>query len=229
MKDRSVIQWDKDDLEDMGLMKVDVLALGMLTAIPKTPLYARLAGEGRLDLDDNTEFGTNVIPLRMSREALRDGYVRVLKDLYEPEAFFGRVDDLYLTHRTPCFAALRDFHRRNPWRQAGDLIKDMSKAVGLFARLMSQVPEVTLRREYRRRLAELDDEAAEADSSGDVERSARIAAERDALVDQLSAAFGLGGRPRRAGSPVERARTTVTARIRDAVRRVVRCDRAHTA
>ena len=33
MKDRSVIQWDKDDLEAMGLLKVDVLALGMLTAI----------------------------------------------------------------------------------------------------------------------------------------------------------------------------------------------------
>jgi error-prone DNA polymerase len=33
MKDRSVIQWDKDDLEDLGLMKVDVLALGMLTVI----------------------------------------------------------------------------------------------------------------------------------------------------------------------------------------------------
>jgi error-prone DNA polymerase len=36
MKDRSVIQWDKDDLEDMGLMKVDVLALGMLTAIRRS-------------------------------------------------------------------------------------------------------------------------------------------------------------------------------------------------
>nr|WP_038213075.1 error-prone DNA polymerase [Xenophilus azovorans] len=33
MKDRSVIQWDKDDLEDMGMLKVDVLALGMLSAI----------------------------------------------------------------------------------------------------------------------------------------------------------------------------------------------------
>jgi error-prone DNA polymerase len=33
MKDRSVIQWDKDDLEHMGMLKVDVLALGMLTAI----------------------------------------------------------------------------------------------------------------------------------------------------------------------------------------------------
>jgi len=35
MPDRTIIQWDKDDLEELGLMKVDVLALGMLTAINK--------------------------------------------------------------------------------------------------------------------------------------------------------------------------------------------------
>ncbi len=35
MEDRTVIQWDKDDLEALGLLKVDVLALGMLTAIRK--------------------------------------------------------------------------------------------------------------------------------------------------------------------------------------------------
>ncbi|SON49740.1 error-prone DNA polymerase [Vibrio tapetis] len=35
MSDRTVIQWDKDDLESLGLLKVDVLALGMLTAIRK--------------------------------------------------------------------------------------------------------------------------------------------------------------------------------------------------
>jgi error-prone DNA polymerase len=33
MPERSVIQWDKDDLEALGLLKVDVLALGMLSAI----------------------------------------------------------------------------------------------------------------------------------------------------------------------------------------------------
>lgn len=33
MPGRSVIQWNKDDLESLGLLKVDVLALGMLTAI----------------------------------------------------------------------------------------------------------------------------------------------------------------------------------------------------
>ncbi len=35
MPDRTIIQWDKDDLEELGLLKVDVLALGMLTAISK--------------------------------------------------------------------------------------------------------------------------------------------------------------------------------------------------
>lgn len=36
MEERTVIQWDKDDLESLGLLKVDVLALGMLTAIRKS-------------------------------------------------------------------------------------------------------------------------------------------------------------------------------------------------
>lgn len=35
MPERTIIQWDKDDLESLGLFKVDVLALGMLTAIRK--------------------------------------------------------------------------------------------------------------------------------------------------------------------------------------------------
>ncbi|MEX0914896.1 MAG: error-prone DNA polymerase, partial [Wenzhouxiangellaceae bacterium] len=35
MADRTIIQWDKDDLESLGLLKVDCLALGMLTALRK--------------------------------------------------------------------------------------------------------------------------------------------------------------------------------------------------
>ena len=35
MDGRTVVQWDKDDLDALGLMKVDVLALGMLTAVRK--------------------------------------------------------------------------------------------------------------------------------------------------------------------------------------------------
>jgi error-prone DNA polymerase len=35
MPDRTVIQWNKDDLDELGILKVDCLALGMLTAIRK--------------------------------------------------------------------------------------------------------------------------------------------------------------------------------------------------
>ncbi|MEU9394943.1 AAA family ATPase [Streptomyces sp. NPDC048324] len=73
---------------------------------------------------------------------------------------------------------------------------------------------------YRRRLRELEEEARDADAAGDAGRSERIAVERDALVGQLAAAYGIGGRVRRTGSPAERARTAVTARVRAAVERV---------
>ena len=56
---------------------------GMLSAIPKTPLHERLAAEGRLDTADTNEFGTNVVPLLISREDLLDGYMRVLNELYD--------------------------------------------------------------------------------------------------------------------------------------------------
>ena len=36
MADRTVIQWDKDDLDELGILKVDVLALGMLSAIRRS-------------------------------------------------------------------------------------------------------------------------------------------------------------------------------------------------
>ena len=69
-------------------------------------------------------------------------------------------------------------------------------------------------------LGDPEEEAAEADAAADIGRSARIAAERDALVEALTQAYGLGGRVRRSGSDAERARTAVTARVKDAIRRI---------
>ncbi|MFJ8622114.1 ATP-binding protein [Kitasatospora sp. NPDC093550] len=75
---------------------------------------------------------------------------------------------------------------------------------------------------YRARLEQLDGEIAEARDGEDLPRLARAEQERDALVAELRGAYGLGGRPRRLGDAGERARTTVTARIRDTLRRIER-------
>ena len=98
-----IMGFDSDDatifdrqIEFIQQSRISFSMSGMLTAIPKTPLHERLAAEGRLDLADRSEYGTNVIPLQISREELLDGYFRVLNELYEPEAYFERTDALFL-------------------------------------------------------------------------------------------------------------------------------------
>ena len=51
MPDRTFIEWDKDDIDALGLMKVDVLALGMLTCIAKAFDLMRQHGLDDLELD----------------------------------------------------------------------------------------------------------------------------------------------------------------------------------
>lgn len=73
---------------------------------------------------------------------------------------------------------------------------------------------------YRRRLSEIDDDIEQADATGDSTRAAQAESERDFLVRELARAYGLSGRPRRAGSASERARVAVTRAIRQAIARI---------
>lgn len=52
MTGRTVIEWDKDDLDELGLLKVDCLALGMLTAIRKSFELVRQQAGRELTLDN---------------------------------------------------------------------------------------------------------------------------------------------------------------------------------
>jgi hypothetical protein len=80
------------------------------------------------------------------------------------------------------------------------------------------------RRQYRDRLLELEIELDEADEHADIARSEGLQAERDALLAELSGAYGLGGRARRRSDSTERARSAVTQRIRVAINRIERVD-----
>ena len=50
MKDRTVVQWEKDDLNALGILKVDLLGLGMLTVLSKSFALIEKHGGRRLDL-----------------------------------------------------------------------------------------------------------------------------------------------------------------------------------
>ncbi|MFA6474667.1 MAG: B12-binding domain-containing radical SAM protein [Patescibacteria group bacterium] len=97
---------------------VDFAMVGMLMAIPGTPLYDRLAQEGRLRTDDSgDQFAeTNVIPLRMTQRQLVAGYRKLLQQIYNPSRFFARAAR-GLREWTP------RVHRPYTWQEVGAVFR----------------------------------------------------------------------------------------------------------
>jgi radical SAM superfamily enzyme YgiQ (UPF0313 family) len=97
-----IVGFDHDDLaifedqyrfiQDNGIL---LAMVGMLGAIPKTPLYERLEREGRLVEDDPN---CNFHPRQMTRDELRAHYWELVGRLYTPEAFFERYFAVYRNH-----------------------------------------------------------------------------------------------------------------------------------
>jgi len=77
---------------------------------------------------------------------------------------------------------------------------------------------------YERRARELEEELARTDRRSDPHGAEAILSELDAIAGELAAAVGLGGRARRAGSAIERARQSVTKALRATIRRIAELD-----
>lgn len=158
-----IVGFDTDDASVFDLQRrflqdarIPLAMVNVLVAIPRTPLFTRLENEGRLDNRGNmANFGTistNVIPKRISRRALCDGYLALMRDLYAPDAYFGRLDALYLEGElTPKTARMR-YLRRHPWRWLKSWSWSMVETIFIVTQLMRRVPDPALRRAYRGRL-----------------------------------------------------------------------------
>jgi radical SAM superfamily enzyme YgiQ (UPF0313 family) len=86
----NVFQLQFDFIQKTGIATAMV---GLLSALPKTRLYQRLLGEGRLDnatSGNNTEAAINFRP-KLDREFLTNGYKRLMRSLYEPSNYYRRV------------------------------------------------------------------------------------------------------------------------------------------
>ncbi len=145
--DETIFDAQREFLHDARIAQA---MIGMLYAIPKTPLHARLAAAGRLDPDDDSPFGTNVIPARFSREALRDGYVRLMEQVYAPDAYFARLGAGLGDPAMPFAPARARYWRRHPIARVRGQAWNIARAAALYARLMLRVDDAALRRRYRR-------------------------------------------------------------------------------
>jgi hypothetical protein len=130
--------------------------INTLVAIPRTPLYLRLEREGRLDssgeMGDWGTISTNIVPRQLDRNTLRDGYLELMRELYAPEAYFARMDALYLDDRLLPALGRRRYLRRHPWRWLKSRAWAAVETLFVFVQLMRRVPDQRLRRQYRLRL-----------------------------------------------------------------------------
>ncbi len=126
--------------------------VGMISAIPKTPLYARLDKAGRLDHDDPPKWGTNIKPVNMAPEMLHDGFLDVMRRLYEPKSYFARLDRLYGEHDLDRrqSAPRNRYLRRHPlrWLQVNGAL--LAESAVMFWRLTTAIEDKELRTQYRR-------------------------------------------------------------------------------
>jgi radical SAM superfamily enzyme YgiQ (UPF0313 family) len=125
--------------------------INMLVAIPRTPLHDRLKKEGRLDLAEEPLYGTNVIPLKMSREELQQGAFALSRDLYQASAYFDRLDALYIDAGLETEQARTRSLEQHPWRKLWVNTILLIQAAAIFASLLRRAPE-ELSREYRSRM-----------------------------------------------------------------------------
>jgi len=130
--------------------RISMAMVGMLSAIPRTPLYKRLASAGRLDVADEIKLGTNVVPLNMSRETLSRGYVNLVSDLYKVDSYFDRVDNLYIDGKIEVDRAWKRYSRDHFWQRIAHDGVYALEAFGLIARLLVHARDPSLRRAYWR-------------------------------------------------------------------------------
>ncbi len=86
--DKAIFDDQYNFIQDNG---ITLAMVGMLQAIPRTPLFERLEKTGRLVDDPNCNF----VPQQMTREELIGGYWGLVKRLYSPSAYLDRYMKVY--------------------------------------------------------------------------------------------------------------------------------------
>jgi len=108
MPERTVIQWDKDDLESLHLLKVDILALGMLTALRKTLALINQHAATPLTLADISATGDDPAVYQMIAKADTVGVFQIesraqmsMLPRLKPRCFYDLVVEIAIVRPGP--------------------------------------------------------------------------------------------------------------------------------
>jgi radical SAM superfamily enzyme YgiQ (UPF0313 family) len=154
-----IVGFDHDDPSIFEVMpkflaeaRISSALIGMLYAIRTTPLYDRLRAAGRLNDDEAREkYGTNVIPLGMSREELRDGFIRVMQACYSPDDYFQRLDAQFIDENFKFTVHELPYWESHRWAWVKRCFFNYVKFAAVASRLL-RLADGALRSKYRQQI-----------------------------------------------------------------------------
>jgi radical SAM superfamily enzyme YgiQ (UPF0313 family) len=154
-----IVGFDHDDPSIFEVMpkflaeaRISSALIGMLYAIRTTPLYDRLHAAGRLNDDEAREkYGTNVIPLGMSREQLRDGFIRVMQASYSADHYFRSLDTQFIDENFKFAVHGLPYWKSHRWAWVKRCFFNYVKFAFVAARLL-RLKDATLGVRYRRQI-----------------------------------------------------------------------------
>lgn len=155
-----IVGFDSDDKQSFDVIpeflqdaRIGNAMVGLLHAIPTTPLHERLQRAGRLNSAEASDyFGTNVVPVKMSPEDLRAGYTSVTCTVYGAQSYFNRIDALFLDGKFKYAAHHLPYWREHRWQHAKKLARNYVAFSVLASRLIRQVEPSDLRDRYKKQL-----------------------------------------------------------------------------
>jgi radical SAM superfamily enzyme YgiQ (UPF0313 family) len=154
-----IVGFDHDDRSIFEAMprflaeaRISSALIGMLYAIQTTPLYDRLHAAGRLNDDEAREkYGTNVVPLGMSREELRDGFIRVMQACYSADHYFQRLDAQFIEENFKFTLHQLPYWKSHRWAWVRRCFFNYVKFAVVASRLR-RLEDDALRSRYRQQL-----------------------------------------------------------------------------
>ena len=130
-----IVGFDNDTLESFETQYrfimdsgIQAAMIGLLTALPRTPLYERLEREGRLRLDidvaDNTKLSTNVIPKKLGYDEMIGAYKELYRRLLTDRAIADRIRNKLRHLGSPVYEG-----EYSPLQRVGIVLRLLAKGI----------------------------------------------------------------------------------------------------
>lgn len=170
------------------------------------------------NLEPFWDYISNGSQIYKSEKANRENHITPQENVFTREGKLWKLSYIGMTVQMPDAKGLHDIQKLLEVK--GQPVHCAELMGGMIYESDELVLDDKAKRNYKKRISDLQEEIKEAELNSNMEKVSRLQLEYDQLIDHLSKNLGLNGRIRKVNSKVEKARSAVTWRIRNTISKI---------